>query len=219
MDIPKEEVVEFETVVKMIPQFDVDNPQMISQGPSICIFNKSDSQEVLASWLFTQYLLTNDVQIAYSKTEGYAPVTKKAQNSLEYLDYLSRAGENNQEYYGVKIAATKLLLENVRNTFVTPVFNGSVSLRDASGEMIEEVVKATNKKQVVDDEKIQEIFSKVSSLKKLDQIEKNTDVGAEKLGELPKMSKILLISIVLIWVIIGSYAICIKLKNVKENKK
>ena len=85
--------------------------------------------------------------------------------------------------------------------------------------MIEEVVKATNKKQVVDDEKIQEIFSKVSSLKKLDQIEKNTDVGAEKLGELPKMSKILLISIVLIWVIIGSYAICIKLKNVKENKK
>lgn len=219
MDIPKEEVVEFETVVKMIPQFDVDNPQMISQGPSICIFNKSDSQEVLASWLFTQYLLTNDVQIAYSKTEGYAPVTKKAQNSLEYLDYLSRAGENNQEYYDVKIAATKLLLENVRNTFVTPVFNGSVSLRDASGEMIEEVVKATNKKQVVDDEKIQEIFSKVSSLKKLDQIEKNTDVGAEKLGELPKMSKILLISIVLIWVIIGSYAICIKLKNVKENKK
>ena len=65
---------------------------MISQGPSICIFNKSDPQEVLASWLFTQYLLTNDVQIAYSQTEGYVPVTSKAQASAEYQDYLSRAG-------------------------------------------------------------------------------------------------------------------------------
>ena len=36
---------------------------------------------MLASWLFTQYLLTNDVQIAYSQTEGYVPVTSKAQES------------------------------------------------------------------------------------------------------------------------------------------
>ncbi len=117
MDIPKEEVVEFETVVKMIPQFDVDNPQMISQGPSICIFNKSDSQEVLASWLFTQYLLTNDVQMHIQKLEGYAPVTKKAQNSLEYLDYLSRAGENNQEYYGVKIACNQIVIRECSKYF------------------------------------------------------------------------------------------------------
>ena len=30
---------------------------MISQGPSVCVFNKEDPQEVLASWLFTLYLL------------------------------------------------------------------------------------------------------------------------------------------------------------------
>ena len=58
-----------------IPQFDVSAPKMISQGPSVCIFNKTDPGEVLASWLFAQYLLTNDVQIAYSETEGYVPVT------------------------------------------------------------------------------------------------------------------------------------------------
>lgn len=28
------------------------------------------------------------------------------------------------------------------NTFVTPVFNGSASLRDASGQLIENVVKS-----------------------------------------------------------------------------
>ena len=80
VDIAEEKLVPFETAVMTIPQFDPENPKMISQGPSVCIFQKEDPQEVLASWLFTQYLLTNSVQIAYSQTEGYVPVTSKAQS-------------------------------------------------------------------------------------------------------------------------------------------
>ena len=76
-----------------VPQYDPSHPEMISQGPSLCVFNKEDPQQVLASWLFAQYLLSNDVQIAYSETEGYIPVTSKAQDSAEYQDYLSRAGD------------------------------------------------------------------------------------------------------------------------------
>ena len=124
-DISEDALIDFDTEVMMIPQFDPENPQMISQGPSVCVFNKKDSQEVLASWLFTQYLLTNDVQIAYSETEGYVPVTSKAQDSAEYQDYLSRAGEDNNVHYDVKIKASRLLLDNTDHTFVTPVFNGS----------------------------------------------------------------------------------------------
>ena len=59
-DISEDALVEFETEVMMIPQFEPENPQMISQGPSVCIFNKEDPQEVLASWLFAQYLLSDD---------------------------------------------------------------------------------------------------------------------------------------------------------------
>lgn len=106
VDISSDALVDFETEVMTIPQFDPDNPQMISQGPSVCIFNKKDPQEVLASWLFTQYLLTNDVQTAYSETEGYVPVTSKAQESDQYQDYLSREGEDNSTYYDVKIKAS-----------------------------------------------------------------------------------------------------------------
>ena len=109
VDIAEEKLVQFETVVMPIPQYDPANPVMISQGPSMCVFNKEDSQEVLASWLFMQYMLTNEVQIAYSQTEGYAPVTTKAQHSSEYLDYLSRSGEDNQLFYNIKIDATQLL--------------------------------------------------------------------------------------------------------------
>ena len=40
LDISAEHLADFETVVMKVPQFDPDDPQMISQGPSVCIFNK-----------------------------------------------------------------------------------------------------------------------------------------------------------------------------------
>ena len=63
IDISPDKIVKFETAVRPVPQMDPEHPQMISQGPSVCIFNKEDPQEVLASWLFTQFLLTDQVQI------------------------------------------------------------------------------------------------------------------------------------------------------------
>ena len=170
IDIHKEEVTDFELVVRPIPQFDTENPKMISQGPSVCIFNKADTQEVLASWLFVQYLLTNDVQIAYSQTEGYVPVTLKAQNSDEYKDYMSRAGEDNELYYDVKIAAAQLLVDNVDNTFVTPVFAGSSSVRDAAGQLIEEVTKARRRNKTVNEAFLNNLFNEMNVLYHLDQV-------------------------------------------------
>ena len=85
LDISEDAIVRFETVVYPVPQYDPENPKMISQGPSVCLFQKDDPQEVLASWLFAQFLLTNDVQIAYAETEGYVPVTEKARLDPAYV--------------------------------------------------------------------------------------------------------------------------------------
>ncbi|MBR2669118.1 MAG: extracellular solute-binding protein [Solobacterium sp.] len=205
IDIAADKIVPFETVVRMIPQFDPENPRMISQGPSLCIFNKEDTQEVLASWLFAQYLLTNDTQIAYAKTEGYIPVTRKAQESKEYQDYLARAGQDNNEYYDVKIKASKLMLDNIPNTFVTPVFNGSTSLRDASGQMIEDVTKSIKRKQTVDDAYIDKLFEDVTSLYRLDQI--STSTGKRDLGPLPATAKALLYTLGITWILIIIYVL------------
>lgn len=210
LDISSDKLVEFETVVYPIPQYDVDNPKMISQGPSICVFNKADTMEVLASWLFASYLLTNDVQIPYSQTEGYVPVTSKAQDSDEYRDYLSRSGEDNELYYDVKIAASELLINNTDNTFVTPVFNGSASLRMAAGELIETSVKSARRKKTVDDEFIKGLYDDVTSLYRLDQIvviEDEVDPGLPELGALPSTSKALLSVLVITWVLIGGYVV------------
>ncbi len=205
IDIPEDQLVKFETVVMPIPQFDAESPQMISQGPSLCIFNKKDPQEVLASWLFAQFLLTNEVQIAYSQTEGYVPVTKKAQDSAEYQDYLNRAGENNDLYYKVKIDASKLLINNTENSFTTPVFNGSTSLRNAAGELIEETVKGARRNKNIDDAFIEELFQNIKTVYKLDQI----DNGSMKkdLGALPNESKFLLASLGVVWLCMGAYPV------------
>ncbi|MBO5279401.1 MAG: extracellular solute-binding protein [Lachnospiraceae bacterium] len=207
-DISRDKIVEFETEVMEIPQFDPDNPQMISQGPSVCIFNKENPQEVLASWLFVQYLLTNEVQIAYSKTEGYVPVTLKAQESAEYQDYLLRCGEDNAAYYEVKIKAAKLLLDHISNTFVTPVFNGSSSLRDAAGQLIENTVKSVRRGQTIDDAYMEKLYSDTISLYRLDQLNSQTgslSSGKAELGKLPKTSVILLSSLAGAWVLMILY--------------
>lgn len=207
-DISEDKIVSFETEVRTIPQFDVENPQMISQGPSVCIFNKRDAQEVMASWLFTQYLLTNEVQIAYSETEGYVPVTLKVQGSAEYQDYLSRGGENDTLYYDVKIKAAKLLLDHVDHTFVTPVFVGSTSLRDASGQLIENTVKSVRRGQTVDDAYMDKLYGDITSLYRLDQIGGGAGQiasGKAELGELPKTAVILLASLAGAWALILIY--------------
>ena len=203
----------------MLPQFDTENPQMISQGPSVCIFNKNDSQEVLASWLFAQYLLTNEVQIAYAETEGYVPVTSKAQESAEYQDYLSRGGEDNTTYYDVKIKASKLLMENVDHTFVTSVFNGSASLRDAAGQLIENTTKSVKRKEEINEEYIEKLYSDVTSLYRLDQGGESLTDGKEELGELPGTAVILLSSLAGAWILIILYVVFDTLKRKGKNVK
>ena len=215
LDIHEEQIVPFTIKVMPIPQFNPEEPKMISQGPSICIFNKDDPQEVLASWLFTQYLLTNTVQLGYAETEGYLPVTLKAQESAEYQDYVSRIGEDDDHYF-VKIQASELLRKHTSDTFVTPVFNGSASLRSAAGQLIEETAKSARRGEEMNDAYITKLYSRMTSLFQLDQIQVK---AGEKVtfGSLPGVSKTLLIAVPAVWALIIAYTLWEKRKNRRKN--
>ena len=215
-DISADRMVDFELEVMTIPQVDTAHPQMISQGPSVCIFNKEDPQEVLASWLFMQFLLTNDTQIAYAQTEGYIPVTTKAQQSPEYIDYLTREGEDDALHYTVKLEATKLLLNNIGNTFVTPVFRGSASLRSAAGQLVENVSKSARRGESVNEKYMEKLYSDVSSLYRLDQISPNEEVRVG--GPLPTTAVILLSSLAGVWILIGVFALFSAIRKKKREK-
>ncbi len=214
IDIAEEKLVQFETVVMPIPQFDTNNPQMISQGPSMCLFNKEDPQQVLASWLFMQFMLTDAVQIAYAQTEGYVPVTTKAQESDQYQDYLSRSGEDNDLYYSIKLDATRLLLENTENTFVTPVFNGSASLRNAAGQLIENVTKSVRRKETVDEAYYESLYEDITALYRLDQI--TAEPTEQKFGALPPRAVAMIAVLGGCWLLMGTYAAVAAAKKQKK---
>jgi len=229
--------VDFEVKTMALPQTNLDNVELISQGPSICIFNKDDNEEVLASWLFANFLLTDYVQIKYSQTEGYIPVTSKAINSESYQKYLNSTSETKAEdfeglisntdiykdldvyLYKVKIDAAKMAIANIDNTFITIPFNGSMSVRNAAGYLIEYTIKNA-KRNELNDKFFDELFDKTAELYKL-------NISEEKDDNLSKDGIILLGIIAGTWVLIGLYSIRtlfaklyydkIRKKNVEED--
>lgn len=215
-DISEDAFVDFETAVRMVPQTDPSHPQMISQGPSVCVFNKADPQEVFASWLFAQYLLTDEVQIGYAETEGYLPVTSKAQESPAYQEYLGKSGEDNTTHYAIKIDASTLLLDHTGDTFVTPVFNGSASLRNAAGQLIENVANSVRRHETVDEAYMEQLYADVTSLYRLDQKDIATN-GKQELGPLPVAAVLLLGALTLCWLFILLHVLREFVKNRKKH--
>ena len=55
-------------------------------------------------------------------------------------------------------------MDHTEDTFVTPVFNGSASLRDASSYLVEDTAKNARRSQKIDDSYFNELFKDVSNL-------------------------------------------------------
>ena len=126
-------VYEFEVGITSIPQVNPAQPKVISQGPSVTIFKKSNPQEVLATWLFAKFLTTNvEFQARMSMTNGYAPVIKSVTENEIYANFLASASTENIQAYAVKVA-----LEQENAYYVSPAFNGSSVARDQVGLLIQ----------------------------------------------------------------------------------
>ena len=198
---------DFETVVRPVPQVDADNPQMISQGPSICLFNKKDPQEVVASWIFAQFMLTDEVQLGYTKTEGYLPVTSRTTESEAFKAYLLDENE-----YVVKRDATKLVLDNIENTFISPVFNGSSDVRDAGAYLIEGV--CGNNVRYKTPNEINTLYTKcIEKYSLQDLIDGHARVPSKTIS---KEATILLSVLLATWIGLGAYVIYEKIIKKKK---
>ena len=100
---------------------------------------------------------------------------------------------------------TKLLMNYTEHTFTTPVFNGSTALRESAGEMIEEVCKTVRRKKQVNDKFIDGLYTDMISLYRLDQI--GQCEGKIRLGKMPTLSIILILSLCAAWCGIITYAV------------
>ena len=128
-----ETVYDFEVGVAPIPQVNPDNPKVISQGPSVCIFKKADPYEVLASYLFAKFLATDySFQGGVSQTNGYVPVIKSIQENENYSQWLA-GGTNtaNLEAY-----AARITYAHQDALYTSDVFWGSAEARTQAGLII-----------------------------------------------------------------------------------
>ena len=133
----------FEVGIATIPQMNADNPKVISQGPSVCIFNDKDPQKTLASWLFLKYLTTSPkFQGAFSMASGYVPVIKSVvdyavedidgEMIYPYKDFLDKAdgGDN------IAALSAKICMEQEEAYYTSPAFVGSSEARDQANAII-----------------------------------------------------------------------------------
>ena len=130
----------FEVGIATIPQVDADNKKVISQGPSVCIFKKSNPQEVIASWLFVKYLTTSvDFQAEFAMASGYVPVLKSVSENEGYAAFISKADGGNY----VAALSAKVCLEQADAYYTSPAFNGSSAAREQVGALLTKCLTMT----------------------------------------------------------------------------
>ena len=126
----------FDVGIVPVPQVDANNPKVISQGPSICIFEDSNVQEIYASWLFVKFLTTDaQFQAQYSMKSGYVPVIKSVGETETYKNYLAKA--NGGDFITSLVA--KVALEQESAYFTSPAFAGSADARTNVGLLVQSV--------------------------------------------------------------------------------
>lgn len=129
----------FEVGIAPIPQVDANNGKVISQGPSLCIFQKSNPQEVVASWLFLKYLTTTvEFQAEFSMASGYVPVLKSVANNPVYAEFIASADGGD----AVAALSAKVCLEQESYYYTSPAFNGSSTARDQVGSLLSKCLTA-----------------------------------------------------------------------------
>ena len=137
-------VYPFEVGIAPLPQLDANNAKAISQGPSLCIFDQDNKQEVVASWLFVKFLATNpEFQAEFSMVSGYIPVIEKdvlVEALPDYGTWLETGilpGQTAATAKSKAIAETiKVALDQAHAYYVSPAFNGSSKARDQVGELM-----------------------------------------------------------------------------------
>ena len=123
----------FEVGIATIPQADANNKKVISQGPSLCIFQKANPQEVIASWLFVKFLTTTvEFQAEFALASGYVPVLKSVSQHPVYAGELEKA--NGGDF--ITSLAAKVCLEQADFYYTSPAFVGSSVARTQVGNLI-----------------------------------------------------------------------------------
>lgn len=143
----------FEVGIATIPQADMSNQRVISQGPSICMLKQKNNDVNNAAWAFIKFLLTSkDFQAEFSMASGYVPVLKSTFELDAYKEFLN--GANNTKD-GIAALSAKVCMEQENYYFTSPAFIGSSVARDQVGQIMTYYISA---KDGTPDSELKKIF-------------------------------------------------------------
>ena len=127
----------FEVGIAPIPQANPDNCKVISQGPSLVMFKKTNQQEVIASWLLMRYLTTTlEFQAEMSMSSGYVSCLETVAENETYAKWLLGAAGTKS---GIAALSATVCMEQADYYFTSPAFVGSSDARDQVGALMQAV--------------------------------------------------------------------------------
>lgn len=98
------------------------NPSIISQGPSLVMFDQGSEARQKMTWEFAKYLLDPVFQCSLSMQTGYNPCRNSAYEIEEYQEHLANTTD-------IKAAAAKAAYQQMASYFTSAVFTGSAQAR------------------------------------------------------------------------------------------
>ena len=73
--------------VAMIPQADLNNPKLISQGPDFAFLNHNNDKRAEAVWKFFKLFTNTKYNTAWALTTGYSPIRYSVLETEDYAEY------------------------------------------------------------------------------------------------------------------------------------
>lgn len=109
------------------------NKAQIQQGPNINLYQKANKQEMIASWLFTKFILEAERTAEFALQSGYAPIRYTAYETEEWLTYIDGIVENPTTVAQAEAKAIadsiEMFRDNQDGLFTSAVFNLSSKTR------------------------------------------------------------------------------------------
>lgn len=146
----------FDVSIHPILYRDANHKYVISQGTNLGLFNRRNADEELASWLLLRYL-TVERNAEFSRKTSYFPVTKTAQESEEYQNFLN-GDTTNYTAKQVSVLGTAITnnddymdAEKEWIKFVDPAFVGSSQIRDEVSYIIGKVLQGITPQKAIDE--------------------------------------------------------------------
>ena len=128
--------------VAPIPQADLSNPKLISQGPDFAFLNHNNNKRAEAVWKFFKLFTSTKYNTAWALASGYSPVRYSVLETEDYAEYSD--WESKDEHTLDRLTALNAVYAASVGDyqFTSPVFKGSSEARIQVGTIFAACVAA-----------------------------------------------------------------------------